>query len=273
MLMDNQPGQPPYLDTKGKHLLIDGIDAVTLAAEFGTPLYVFSERRIIQNTRGLRTAAESVHPKIKVCYASKANSNMSILATILRAGGDIEVNSGGELFKAQKVGFKPDQVVFNGVSKTDQEIEAALTYGILAINVDSLWELDQIERVARRTGRRANIAIRLVPEIVTRSHIALQTGLLSSKFGLSPAQVEEAFARALHASDVINLAGIHIHLGSQTPDPHPFAAAFAEMWRFVVEFYRKTGHRLNHINIGGGLPVNYLQDTPQSGDISEREQG
>ena len=269
--MDNQPGQPPYLDTKGKHLLIDGTDAVTLAAEFGTPLYVFSERRIIQNTRGLRTAAESVHPRIKVCYASKANSNMSILATILRAGGDIEVNSGGELFKAQKVGFKPDQVVFNGVSKTDQEIEAALTYGILAINVDSLWELDQIERVARRTGRRANIAIRLVPEIVTRSHIALQTGLLSSKFGLSPAQVEEAFARALHASDVIDLAGIHIHLGSQTPDPHPFAAAFAEMWRFVVEFYRKTGHRLNHINIGGGLPVNYLQDTPQSGDISERE--
>jgi diaminopimelate decarboxylase len=269
--MNDQPGQPPYLDTHSEHLLIDGVDALRLAGEYGTPLYVFSERRIIQNVRNLRKAAESVHPRIKLCYASKANSNMSVLATILSAGGDIEVNSGGELFKARKVGFKPEQVVFNGVSKTDKEIEDALLYGIMAINVDSLWELEQIERVARKTGRVANIAIRLVPEIVTRSHIGLQTGLLSSKFGVSPAQIEQAFTIALKASDVINLTGIHIHIGSQTPDPHPFAAAFAEMWRFVIDFYRKTGHRFSHINIGGGLPVNYLQDTPQSHDIAERE--
>jgi len=269
--MDNLPGQPAYLETRGKHLIIDGVDALTLAAAHSTPLYVFSERRIIQNTRALRAAAESVHPRIKLCYASKANSNMSVLATVLRAGGDIEVNSGGELFKAQKIGFRADQVVFNGVSKTDQEIEHALRYGIMAINVDSLWELEQVERVARSTGKKANVAIRLVPEIVTRSHIGLQTGLLSSKFGISPAQVKEAFTRALKAREAINLVGIHIHVGSQTPDPHPFAAAFAEMWRFVVQFYRDTGHRLSHINIGGGLPVNYLQDTPQCRDIAERE--
>jgi diaminopimelate decarboxylase len=269
--MNDQPGQPPYLDTHGEHLLIDGVDGLGLADEYGSPLYVFSERRIIQNTRNLRAAAESVHPRIKLCYASKANSNMSVLATILRAGGDIEVNSGGELFKARKIGFHADQVVFNGVSKTDQEIEAALLYGIMAINVDSLWELEQIERVARKIGKVANVAIRVVPEIVTRSHIGLQTGLLSSKFGVSPAQIEQAFAIALKASDVINLAGIHIHIGSQTPDLHPFAAAFAEMWGLIVRLYQKTGHRLSHINIGGGLPVNYLQDTPQSRDIAERE--
>jgi len=252
-------------------LLIDGVDAAKLTDEYGTPLYVFSERRIAQNTKSLRSAAESVHPRIKVCYASKANSNMAVLATILQAGGDLEVNSGGELFKARKIGFKPDQIVFNGVSKTDQEIEDALRYGIMAINIDSLWELDQVQRVARTIGKRANVAIRLVPEIVTRSHVGLQTGLLSSKFGISPAQVDEAFKGALGASDVINLAGIHIHVGSQTPDPHPFAAAFAEMWRFVIEFYRNTGHRFSHINIGGGLPVNYLQDEHQSPEISERE--
>jgi len=269
--MNDQHGQPPYLDTSGEHLLVDGVDALRLASEYGTPLYVFSERRIIQNTRSLREAAESVHPRIKLCYASKANSNMSVLATILSAGGDIEVNSGGELFKARKIGFKPDQVVFNGVSKTDQEIEDAILYGIMAINVDSLWELDQVERVARKLGKIANVAIRVVPEIVTRSHIGLQTGLLSSKFGMSPAQLEQAFTTALRASDVINLAGIHIHIGSQTPDPHPFAAAFAEMWRLIVQLYSNTGHRFSHINIGGGLPVNYLQDTPQSSDIAERE--
>src|SRR5260370_42630982 len=117
--MDNPPGQPAHLEPRGKNLLIDGIDALKLADEFGSPLYVFSERRITQNTKGLRTAAESVHPRIKLCYASKANSNMAVLATILRAGGDIEDNSGGVLFQPQKVGFRPSQVVFNGVSIND----------------------------------------------------------------------------------------------------------------------------------------------------------
>src|SRR5215469_10608718 len=269
--MNDQPGQPPYLDTHGEHLLIDGVDALRLAGEYGTPLYVFSERRIIQNVRNLRRAAESVHPRIKLCYASKANSNMAVLATVLKAGGDVEVNSGGELFKARKAGFRPDQIVFNGVSKTDREIRDAIEYGILAINIDSLFELDQTARVARAIGKRANVAIRLVPEIVTRSHIGLQTGLLSSKFGLSPSQIDEAFDRALKARDAINLAGVHIHVGSQTPDPHPFARAFAEMWQFMVDFYKRTGHRLTHINIGGGLPVDYLPSTRMADEIDQHE--
>jgi diaminopimelate decarboxylase len=252
-------------------LSIDGVDAEGLAAQYGTPLFVFSENKIARNTKGLRNAVESVHPRIKLCYASKANSNMAVLSAIRDAGGDCEVNSGGELFKAKTIGFKPDQIVFNGVSKTDNEIRDAIDYGILAINIDSLYELDQVATVARSIGKRANIAIRLVPEIITRSHIGLQTGLLSSKFGISPAQMEEAFDRARSASDCINLVGIHIHVGSQTPDPHPFALAFAEMWRFVTNFYKKTGHRFSHINIGGGLPVNYLQDTPMSPEIADRE--
>jgi diaminopimelate decarboxylase len=260
-----------YIESRAGRLAIDGVDALELARKFGTPLYVFSERRIAANTRSLRRAVESVHPRIKLCYASKANSNMAVLDAVRRAGGDIEVNSGGELFKARRAGFRPDQIVFNGVSKTDEEIRDAVDYGILAINVDSLYEIDQIARVARGIERRANIAIRIVPEIVTRSHIGLQTGLLSSKFGLSPSQIEEAFARALAAPDAINLAGVHIHVGSQTPDPHPFARAFAEMWLFLIDLYKKTGHRLSHINIGGGLPVDYLPPTPMADDIGERE--
>jgi diaminopimelate decarboxylase len=255
----------------GGILSIDGVDADSLAAQYGTPLFVFSENKIARNTSGLRKAVESVHPRIKLCYASKANSNMAVLAAIRDAAGDCEVNSGGELFKAKTIGFKPDQIVFNGVSKTDNEIRDAIDYGILAINIDSLYELDQVATIARSIGKRANIAIRLVPEIITRSHIGLQTGLLSSKFGISPAQMEEGFDRALSASDCINLVGIHIHVGSQTPDPHPFALAFAEMWRFVANFYKKTGHRFSHINIGGGLPVNYLQDTPMSPEMADRE--
>src|SRR5262249_19926560 len=236
-----------------------------------TPLYVFSEKRITGNVRNLRRAVESVHPRAKICYASKANSNMAVLDVVRRAGGDVEVNSGGELFKAKKAGFHPDQIIFNGVSKTDVEIRDAIDFGILAINVDSLFELDQVARVARSIRKRANVAIRIVPEIITRSHIGLQTGLLSSKFGLSPSQIDAAFKCALEANDAINLAGVHIHVGSQPPDPQPFARAFAEMWKFLVELHRKTGHRLTHINIGGGLPVNYLSDTPMAEDINERE--
>ena len=262
---------PGYLGTRAGRLTVDGIDAVELARQYGTPLYVFSERRIADNTRNLRRALEAVHPRVKICYASKANSNMAVLAAIRRAGGDIEVNSGGELHKAKKIGFRPDQIVFNGVSKTDEEIRDAIEYGILAINIDSLYELDQVTRVARQTGKRANVAIRIVPEIVTRSHIALQTGLLSSKFGLSPSQIEESFDRAMAAPEAINLAGVHIHVGSQTPDPEPYARAFAEMWRFLVELHRKTGHRFTHINLGGGLPINYLQDTPMATEIGEGE--
>ena len=262
---------PGFLEAHSTGLTIDGVDAAGLVEEHGSPLYVFSERRIADNTRNLRRAVESVFPRIKLCYASKANSNMAVLATVRRAGGDIEINSGGELFKAKTLGFKSDQITFNGVSKTDQELRDAIEYGILAINVDSLYELDQVARVARAIGKRANVAIRIVPEIVTRSHIGLQTGLLSSKFGLSPSQIDEGFRRALAASDAINLTGVHIHLGSQTPDPHPFARAFAEMWSFLVGLYKKTGHRLTHINIGGGLPVNYLPDTPMAGQIDAGE--
>lgn len=262
---------PGYLETRADHLTVDGVDVIGLAEEYGTPLYVFSEKRIVENVRDLRRAVESVHPRVKLCYASKANSNMAVLAAVRRAGGDIEVNSGGELFKAKKVGFRPDQIVFNGVSKTDEEIRDAVEYGILAINIDSLYEIDQVARVARSAGKRANIAIRIVPEIITRSHIGLQTGLLSSKFGLSPSQIEEAFSRALAAPDAINLAGVHIHVGSQTPDPQPFARAFAEMWVFLVSLYKKTGHRLSHINIGGGLPVDYLPETSMAEEIGERE--
>jgi D-ornithine/D-lysine decarboxylase len=240
--MSEQPGTwsgRGYLNTRHHHLTIDGADAVELIEQFGSPLYVFSERRIAENVRNLRRAVEAVHPRVKLCYASKANSNMAVLKTILNAGGDIEVNSGGELHKAKLIGFRPDQIIFNGVSKTDEEIADAIQYGILAINVDSLYELEQVAGVAQALEKRANVTIRIVPEIATRSHAALQTGLVSSKFGITPAQVETAFRKALEMSDAINLVGAHIHVGSQTPDAEPYALAFGEMWKILVSLHKK----------------------------------
>src|ERR1051325_4761770 len=207
---------PGFLEAReNNHLFISGADATALSYRFGTPLYVFSEPRIRANIARLQAAARKVDRPIKFCYASKANSNMAVLGVVRDSGIDIEVNSGGELFKALRAGFRPDQIIFNGTSKTDAELDQAVGAGIYAINVDSIYEIGLVEESARRMGKRARITLRLVPEIGTRSHLGLQTALLTSKFGISSSEVLEAFRRAQRHPELIHVCGIHIHVGSQ----------------------------------------------------------
>jgi diaminopimelate decarboxylase len=203
---------------------------------------------------------------------------MSVLKTVLEAGIDVEVNSGGELFKALRIGFRPNQIIFNGTSKSDAELDQAVRAGIHSINVDSIYEIGLVEeavkRVAREDGSQitpARVALRLVPEIGTRSHLGLQTALLTSKFGISSTEVLEAFRRGLRNPDLIHVAGFHIHVGSQTPDVEPFAEAFRSMWEHLVTIHRETGHTLEHINLGGGIPVNYLRDATLADQLPEHE--
>jgi len=262
---------PGYLDARNNHLHINDVDALTLARDYDTPLFVFSATRIRSNIERLKEAAARVEHPVRFCYASKANSNMAVLAAVRDAGIDIEVNSGGELFKALRVGFRPDQIIFNGTSKTDAELNEAVAAGIYSINVDSIYEIELVEKAARRTGKQARIALRLVPEIGTRSHLGLQTALLTSKFGISSSEVLEAFRRALRNPELIHVGGIHIHVGSQTPDVAPFAAAFKAMWEHLAIIHRETGHTLEHINLGGGIPVNYLRDRSQADQLPEHE--
>ncbi len=262
---------PSFLSVADGHLSINGVDALTLAAQFETPLFVFSGPRIRHNIKRLKDAAAKQSRPVRFCYASKANSNMSVLAAVRDAGIDIEVNSGGELFKALRSGFAPEQIIFNGTSKTDAELEESVSAGIYSINVDSLYEIELIEAAAQKMGKRARITIRLVPEIGTRSHLGLQTALLTSKFGISSTEVPEAFRRALRHPELIDLCGIHIHVGSQTPDVEPFTHALRSMWEHMVALYRETGHALEHINLGGGIPVNYLRDTSQADQLPALE--
>lgn len=262
---------PSYLEAGAGGLSIDGVEAAELARRFDTPLFVFSEPRIRQNVERLKNAAAGQQQPVKFCYASKANSNMAVLAAVRDAGIDLEVNSGGELYKALRANFTADQIIFNGTSKTDAEIEEAVDAGIYSINVDSLYEIELIERAARKIGKRARVTIRLVPEIGTRSHLGLQTALLTSKFGISSSDVPEAFRRALQHPELIQLCGIHIHVGSQTPDVEPFTHALRAMWEHLVALYRETGHALEHINLGGGFPVNYLRDAAQADQLPEHE--
>ncbi len=266
-----------YLEVREGHLNISGADALDLVAQYNSPLFVFSEKRIRDNIARLQHATSVVDRPIKFCYASKANSNMAILKTVLDSGIDVEVNSGGELFKALRVGFQPDQIIFNGTSKSDDELDEAVQAGIYAINVDSLYEIDLVDESVKRLRARgedvppARVTLRLVPEIGTRSHLGLQTALLTSKFGISSSEVLAAFRRGFEKRDTINVCGIHIHVGSQTPDVEPFAEAFRSMWEHLVTIHRETGHTLQHINLGGGIPVNYLRDRTQADQLPEHE--
>ena len=270
--MTNQPDWaiPNYLEVTNDHLHINGVDTTELVQQFDTPLFVISAPRIRENIARLLEAKKH-HPKLKLCYASKANNVLGVLRVVQAAGIDIEVNSGGELFRALKAGFRPDQIEMNGISKTEQEIAEAIEAGIYSINLDSPYELELVEKVATRLNKRANVTVRLVAGVGTRSHAGLQTALYTSKFGISPSQAREVMLRALRNPDHINLVGIHIHVGSQTPDPEPYAEAFATMWEQVVWLHKETGHQLQHINIGGGIPVNYLRDRSQAEEITENE--
>src|SRR5678810_682556 len=139
---------PGYLEVRNDHLTVNGVDTLELVREFNSPLFVFSEGRILDNIKRLQLAADAVDRPIKFCYASKANSNMAILKVVLESGIDIEVNSGGELFKALRAGFRPDQIIFNGTSKSDDELDDAVRAGIYAINVDSIYEIELVEPVS-----------------------------------------------------------------------------------------------------------------------------
>ncbi|MEO6051783.1 MAG: hypothetical protein ABIP78_10690 [Pyrinomonadaceae bacterium] len=247
-----------FLDIRDNQLHIDGVSAVDLACEHGTPLFIFSETRIRHNIARLQKAGEVIDCPLKVCYAAKAMSTMGILKAVKDAGCDIEVNSGGELWKALEIGFRGDQIIFNGTSKEIWEIENAINAEIYAIQVDSLYELYLIEETAKRLGKQANVSLRLVPEIESRTHSGLQTALLTSKFGMMPDEAFSAF-RDYKDSPHVDIRGIHLHVGSQNPDPIVYSQALALLFENVIKAHSETGIKLQHVNLGGGFPVDYLR--------------
>ena len=259
-----------FLSLKDNRLFIDGVSALDLANDYGTPLFVFSQKRIRQNIERLKRAGEFIDCPLKVCYAAKANSNMAILRTVKESGCDLEVNSGGELWKALKAGFAGEQIIFNGTSKEIRELEDAINARIYAIQVDSLYELSLIEATARRLNKRANVSLRLVPEIETGTHSGLQTALLTSKFGMMPDEALQAF-HTYKDSEFLNLAGVHLHIGSQNPAADPYSEALRTLFENLEKIYLETGLKLSHLNLGGGFPVNYLRDNSHEVDFPQAQ--
>ncbi|MBX7169491.1 MAG: diaminopimelate decarboxylase [Pyrinomonadaceae bacterium] len=258
-----------FLEIENNQLTIDGVSAVEIAEKYSTPTFVFSEKRIKHNIARLQAVKDVIDCKLKVCYAAKANSNMAILRTVKEAGSDLEVNSGGELFKAIEIGFRPEQIIFNGTSKTEQELEEAIVWGIYAIQCDSVYELELIEKVSRHVGKRANVSLRIVPEIETATHPGLKTAMNSSKFGMTFDDALKAFTRWAADDEHVNICGLHLHVGSQTPNEEPYTTALMFLVEKLREVANETGHQLSHLNLGGGFPVNYLRDKSLANAMNE----
>ncbi len=190
-----------------------------------------------------------------ICYALKANSNLSLLKLLARQGSGADIVSGGELYRALKAGFPPERIVFAGVGKTAEEIESALRKKILAIHVESEQELLLIDSIAGRLGFIAPVSLRINPDIDPRTHPYISTGLTQHKFGIP---IEEAFALYCRAQNMSNvrIEGMHIHLGSQISDVQPFEDAVRKALGLARQL-GKQGIHMNHLDIGGGLGVVY----------------
>jgi len=239
------------------HLVIGGVDAVELAERFGTPLYVTDEQRIRENYRRFHRAFAERWGEVEVCYAYKANSNLAVCKILQGEGAGAEVSSGNELRIARSVGVLGERIVFNGNNKTSEELELAIAEGVL-INVDSMQELEAVERIASGAGQKARIGFRVNPDIEAPTHPYIATGLRESKFGLDVAsgQALEAYRRAMGMRHV-ELVGIHSHIGSQILDPSPFEEEATKLLELVARVREELGLELELVDLGGGLGIPY----------------
>lgn len=234
-------------------MLFDNTTLLALAERFGTPLYVYSENAIADNFERLSRALANVPHDI--CYAVKANSNLSILQLIRKIGGGFDIVSGGELLRVMKAGGNPSRVVFAGVGKTDEEIELAIKSGVRFLTVESVDEVDAIERVASNIDRIAHIALRINPEISIETHPYMMTGHKSTKFGISPDEAFELWERISQMSHV-RLIGMHCHIGTGSTDIEPFITEYKTLFDHA-EKLRSKGAPIQYLDFGGGFGVSY----------------
>jgi diaminopimelate decarboxylase len=238
-------------------LLFDGVDVAGLAEKVGTPFFLYSGRRIEENVRRVRAAFEERHAATRVFFAGKACSNLWFLEQVRAAGADVEVNSGGELWKALRAGFGPDQVVFNGVAKSRRELEEAAEAGVAGVVADSLCELRRLDEVARGLGRPARVLPRVDVNVSGGTHPGLETAS-GGKAGIDIGEAMEAF-RLAAASPHLELAGLHLHIGSQITGVEPYLKALDVALDLVDDVERELGVTLPALDLGGGFAVAYRE--------------
>jgi len=230
-----------------------------VARRFGTPCFVYSQSSIEEAYAQFADALKG--RDARVCYSVKANSNLAVLALLARLGAGFDIVSGGELARVIAAGGDPRKTLLSGVGKSEPEIRFALEQGIGCINVESESELNRVQAVAGKMGKRAPIALRVNPDIDAGTHPYISTGLRETKFGVAHSEAERLYDKANEMKS-LELIGIGCHIGSLLQDSAPFVAA-AERLLVLVDRLEAAGIRLKHIDVGGGIGIRYKDEAPQ----------
>jgi diaminopimelate decarboxylase len=246
----------------GGVLHAEGVSLAPVAEEVGTPFYCYSTATLERHYRVLQEAFAGLDALI--CYAIKANSNQAVIATLARLGAGMDVVSEGELRRARAAGVPGSRIIFAGVGKTREEMAFALGQGILGFNVEAEPELEALSELAVSQGSTASIAFRVNPDVDAKTHAKISTGKAENKFGVPFEDAQRLYAKAA-ALPGLDIAGIHMHIGSQITDLAPFRNAFTLMRELALDL-RAAGHPIRHLDLGGGLGVPYRNgnDLPPS---------
>ncbi len=228
-----------------------------IALKVGTPFYLYSHKTLVDHYKKLKAAFNPIRPLI--CFSVKSNSNIAVLRALVRAGAGLDIVSGGELYRARLAGADAGKIVYAGVGKRDDEIRDAIRSGIFFFNVESEEELAQIQKTAFSLKKKVNVAIRVNPDVIPKTHAYIVTGKGETKFGLDFETVHKIFNSKWRYPD-LDIRGLHIHIGSQILDSSPFEKAI----RKVLAFIKECKIELDYFNIGGGLGIMYSIENPQT---------
>ncbi len=239
-------------------LFAEGVDLKEIARQVGTPFYCYSSDKLTRNFEAYRSALADMDST--VCYSIKANPNQSVVAALARLGSGADVVSAGEMYVAIKAGIAADKIVFSGVGKTEAELNEAVRLGILQINAESAAEVEMINRIAVAQGKKANLALRVNPDVDALTHVKITTGTKENKFGVPWQEAHELYRKAAQMPG-IRLVGIAVHIGSQLLDLEPFRLAFTKI-ASMVRALEADGITLQNIDLGGGMGINYNVELP-----------
>ena len=248
-----------HFDYANGVLHAEDVSLADIAREVGTPFYAYSTATLERHYRVFTEAFADVNATL--CYALKANSNQAVIRTFAKMGAGADIVSGGELKRALAAGVEPHKIVFSGVGKTREEMAAALDAGIMCFNVESEPELLTLSEVAVSHGVAAPVSIRINPDVDAKTHAKISTGKSENKFGIPISRAREVYRHA-SALPGIRVTGVDMHIGSQITDLSPFdnaTALLAELARDLMA----DGHKLTHLDLGGGLGVPYVAGDPE----------
>lgn len=249
-----------HFSYRNSKLYAEEILVADIVRQWGTPCYIYS-RATLERHWNVFDQAFGTHPH-RICYAVKANSNLAILNLLARLGSGFDIVSQGELERVLVAGATPEKIIFSGVGKLADEMQRALEVGIGCFNIESWDELLRLAQVAQKLNKKAPISLRVNPDINPKTHPYISTGLKENKFGISIEEALVMYQRAL-ALPSIEIKGISYHIGSQLVEIQPFMDAFDRVYPLIAKL-KAQGIHLQHLDIGGGLGVQYTDETPPS---------